>query len=95
MQRLEAEDVIRGYQAVVDPAALGQRVEVLLDIGLTGVARGSIEAFESLRPTGGARAGRPREALSRYLRQRGHFGIPLPFQVSTRPADQRTDAKSP
>ncbi len=47
VQRLEAEGVIRGYQAVVDPAALGQGFEVFLDIDLTDFARGSIEAFES------------------------------------------------
>lgn len=27
-----------------------------------------------------------------YFRQRGHFGSPRPFQVSTRPATQRADA---
>ena len=32
---------------------------------------------------------------SSHHRQRGHLGIPRPFQVSTRPATQRTDAKSP
>ena len=46
-QRLEAEGVIRGYQAVVDPVALGQGFEVFLDLDLTDFARGSIEAFES------------------------------------------------
>lgn len=38
--------MIRGYQAVVDPVALGQGFEVFLDIDLTDFARGSIEAFE-------------------------------------------------
>lgn len=47
VQRLEAEGVIRGYQAVVDPVALGQGFEVFLDIDLTDFARGSIEAFET------------------------------------------------
>lgn len=47
VQRLEAEGVIHGYQAVVSPNALGQGFEVFLDIDLTDFARGSIEAFET------------------------------------------------
>lgn len=47
VQRLEAEGVIHGYQAVVDPVAMGQGFEVFLDIDLTDFARGSIDAFES------------------------------------------------
>ncbi|MFO6453459.1 MULTISPECIES: Lrp/AsnC family transcriptional regulator [unclassified Aeromicrobium] len=47
VQRLEAEGVIRGYQAIVSPDALGQGFEVFLDIDLTDFARGSIDAFET------------------------------------------------
>lgn len=47
VQRLEAEGVIRGYQAIVNPEALGQGFEVFLDIDLTDFARGSIDAFET------------------------------------------------
>lgn len=47
VQRLEADGVIRGYQAIVSPEALGQGFEVFLDIDLTDFARGSIVAFET------------------------------------------------
>lgn len=47
VQRLEVEGVIRGYQAVVSPEALGQGFEVFVDIDLADFARGSIEAFET------------------------------------------------
>lgn len=47
VHRLEAEGAIRGYQAVVNPEALGQGFEVFLEIDLTDFARGSIDAFEA------------------------------------------------
>ncbi|MGW7294557.1 Lrp/AsnC family transcriptional regulator [Streptomyces xiamenensis] len=46
VQRLEADDVIRGYRAVVDPAALGRSFEVLLDLTLDSQASGTVEHFE-------------------------------------------------
>ncbi|WP_030726547.1 Lrp/AsnC family transcriptional regulator [Streptomyces sp. NRRL F-2890] len=46
VQRLEADGVIRGYRAVVDPAALGRSFEVLLDLTLDSQASGIVEHFE-------------------------------------------------
>ncbi|MFE0688148.1 Lrp/AsnC family transcriptional regulator [Streptomyces xiamenensis] len=46
VQRLEADGVIRGYRAVVDPAALGRSFEVLLDLTLDSQASGTVEHFE-------------------------------------------------
>lgn len=47
VQRLEADGVIQGYSARVDPAALGQGFEVFLDVELTAYDRGTVEGFES------------------------------------------------
>ena len=46
VQRLEAEGVIRGYRAVIDPGAVGQGFEVILDVDLTAFDRGSVDALE-------------------------------------------------
>ncbi|MCU4745261.1 MULTISPECIES: Lrp/AsnC family transcriptional regulator [unclassified Streptomyces] len=46
VQRLEADGVIRGYRAMVDPAALGRSFEVLLDLTLDSQASGTVEHFE-------------------------------------------------
>jgi len=46
VQRLQAEGVIVGYSALVDPAAIGREFEVLVNIDLTLKDRRSIEAFE-------------------------------------------------
>ncbi|WP_432747137.1 Lrp/AsnC family transcriptional regulator [Streptomyces sp. JH002] len=46
VQRLEADGVIRGYRAVVDPGALGRSFEVLLDLTLDSQASGTVEHFE-------------------------------------------------
>jgi len=46
VQRLEQEKVIRGYRAVVDPAALDQGFEVILDVELTVFDRETVYAFE-------------------------------------------------
>ena len=46
VQRLEAEGVIQGYAAQVDPEALGQGFEVILDVELTAYDRGTVEGFE-------------------------------------------------
>lgn len=47
VQRLEAEGVIQGYTAQVDPGALGQGFEVILDVELTAYDRGTVERFET------------------------------------------------
>ncbi|WP_172805645.1 Lrp/AsnC family transcriptional regulator [Brachybacterium avium] len=47
VQRLEAEGVILGYTAQVDPAALDQGFAVFLDVELTAYDRGTVEGFES------------------------------------------------
>jgi DNA-binding Lrp family transcriptional regulator len=46
VQRLEADGVIRGYHAAVDPAALGRGFEVILDVELTRFDRDSVYGFE-------------------------------------------------
>ncbi|MET7334581.1 Lrp/AsnC family transcriptional regulator [Nonomuraea sp. NPDC005650] len=46
VQRLEAEGVIRGYRAVVDPAAVGRSFEVLLDLTLDAQDAETVERFE-------------------------------------------------
>lgn len=46
VQRLEADGVLRGYRAVVDPVALGRSFEVLLEIGLEAQDARTVELFE-------------------------------------------------
>ena len=47
VQRLEAAGVIRGYRAVIDPAAMGRGFEVLLDVDLLTQDAITVERFES------------------------------------------------
>ena len=47
VQRLEAAGVIRGYRAIIDPAAMGREFEVLLDIDLQAQDAATVERFES------------------------------------------------
>jgi DNA-binding Lrp family transcriptional regulator len=47
VQRLEAAGVIRGYRAIIDPAAMGREYEVLLDIDLQAQDAATVERFES------------------------------------------------
>jgi DNA-binding Lrp family transcriptional regulator len=47
VQRLEAEGVLRGYSAQVDPAALGEGFEVILDVELTVYDLATVERFET------------------------------------------------
>ncbi len=47
VQRLEADGVIRGYHADLDPAAVGQGFEVLIEIELTDFSRESVDVFET------------------------------------------------
>ncbi len=46
VQRLEADGVICGYQAVIDPAAIGRSFEVLLDLTLDSQDAETVEGFE-------------------------------------------------
>ncbi|MEV0282997.1 Lrp/AsnC family transcriptional regulator [Kribbella sp. NPDC050820] len=46
VQRLEADGVIQGYQAVLDPAALGRSFEVLLNITLEANDAAAVDRFE-------------------------------------------------
>ncbi|MEQ4721915.1 Lrp/AsnC family transcriptional regulator [Nonomuraea sp. B19D2] len=46
VQRLEAEGVIRGYRAVIDPAAVGRSFEVLVDLTLDAQDAETVERFE-------------------------------------------------
>ena len=47
VQRLETAGVIRGYRAIIDPAAMGRGFEVLLDIDLQAQDANTVEPFES------------------------------------------------
>ncbi|MEU1299661.1 Lrp/AsnC family transcriptional regulator [Streptomyces shenzhenensis] len=46
VQRLEADGVIRGYRAVVDPAAVGRSFEVLIDLSLEAQDAETVRRFE-------------------------------------------------
>ena len=46
VQRLEADGVIRGYRAVIDAAAVGRSVEVLIDVSLEAQDADTVEHFE-------------------------------------------------
>ncbi|GAV43193.1 Lrp/AsnC family transcriptional regulator [Streptomyces acidiscabies] len=46
VQRLEAEGVIQGYRAVIDPAARGRSFEVLIDLSLESQDAATVERFE-------------------------------------------------
>ncbi|MBF6235325.1 Lrp/AsnC family transcriptional regulator, partial [Nocardia farcinica] len=46
VQRLEAEGVIRGDRAVIDPGAVGRAFEVLLDLTLEGQDADTVARFE-------------------------------------------------
>jgi DNA-binding Lrp family transcriptional regulator len=47
VRRLEAEGVITGYAATVDPAALGRGFEVIIHADLVAKDLATVEAFES------------------------------------------------
>jgi DNA-binding Lrp family transcriptional regulator len=47
VRRLEAEGVITGYAAVVDPAALGRGFEVIIHADLVAKDLATVEAFEA------------------------------------------------
>ncbi|PBC94142.1 AsnC family transcriptional regulator [Streptomyces sp. Ag82_O1-15] len=46
VQRLEADGVIRGYRAVIDPVAVGRSFEVLIDLSLEAQDVETVERFE-------------------------------------------------
>lgn len=46
VQRLEADGVVRGYRAVIDPAATGRSFEVLIDLTLDAQDAQTVERFE-------------------------------------------------
>ncbi|MGW0817277.1 Lrp/AsnC family transcriptional regulator [Streptomyces viridiviolaceus] len=46
VQRLEAEGVIQGYRAVIDPTARGRSFEVLIDLSLEAQDAETVERFE-------------------------------------------------
>ncbi|CCF64976.1 Lrp/AsnC family transcriptional regulator [Nocardia cyriacigeorgica] len=46
VQRLEADGVIRGYRAVIDPGSVGRSFEVLLDLTLEGQDAKTVTRFE-------------------------------------------------
>lgn len=47
VQRLEAENVILGYRAVIAPAAIGRGFEVILEVGLKRFDRATVEHVEA------------------------------------------------
>ncbi|MFD3376718.1 MULTISPECIES: Lrp/AsnC family transcriptional regulator [unclassified Streptomyces] len=47
VKRLEEAGVITGYRAVIDPAALGRGLEVLVDVEISAQDRKSFEKFET------------------------------------------------
>ena len=47
VQRLEADGVVRGYRAVIDPAPMGRSFEVLLTLSLEAQDAQTVERFES------------------------------------------------
>ncbi|MGH3418077.1 MAG: Lrp/AsnC family transcriptional regulator [Streptosporangiaceae bacterium] len=46
MRRLEETGVIRGYRALIDPAAVGRSLRVFVAVRLTRHARADVVAFE-------------------------------------------------
>ncbi|WP_460070426.1 Lrp/AsnC family transcriptional regulator [Streptomyces sp. YKOK-I1] len=46
VQRLEADGIVRGYRAVIDPASVGRSFEVLIDLSLEAQDAATVERFE-------------------------------------------------
>ena len=81
VRRLEAEGVITGYSAVVDPAALGRGFEVIIHADLVAKDLATVEAFEERLA-----------AMAEVAELRRMFGIPdylLRVQVADLPAYER------
>ena len=81
VRRLEAEGVITGYSAVVDPGALGRGFEVIIHADLVAKDLATVEAFEERVA-----------AMEEVAELRRMFGIPdylLRVQVADLPAYER------
>jgi DNA-binding Lrp family transcriptional regulator len=81
VRRLEAEGVITGYAAVVDPVALGRGFEVILYAELVAKDLPTVEAFEARLA-----------AMEEVAELRRMFGIPdylIRVQVTDLPAYER------
>jgi DNA-binding Lrp family transcriptional regulator len=48
VRRLEEAGIVSGYRAVIDPAALGRGLEVLIDVEIYANDRKSFEEFEEI-----------------------------------------------
>ncbi|MGH3498341.1 MAG: Lrp/AsnC family transcriptional regulator [Nocardioidaceae bacterium] len=46
VKRLEADGVIAGYRAVLDPAKIGRSFDVLVAVDIAATARATVEEFE-------------------------------------------------
>ena len=81
VRRLEAEGVITGYSALVDPTALGRGFEVIIHADLVAKDLATVEAFEERVA-----------AMKEVAELRRMFGIPdylLRVQVADLPAYER------
>jgi DNA-binding Lrp family transcriptional regulator len=81
VRRLEAEGVITGYSAVVDPTAFGRGFEVIIHADLVAKDLATVEAFEERVA-----------AMEEVAELRRMFGIPdylLRVQVADLPAYER------
>jgi DNA-binding Lrp family transcriptional regulator len=81
VRRLEAEGVITGYSAVVDPTALGRGFEVIIHADLVAKDLATVEAFEERVA-----------AMKEVAELRRMFGIPdylVRVQVADLPAYER------
>ncbi len=65
VKRLEADGVITGYTALLDPVAMGHAFEVLVNVDLTHKDRDTVERFES-----------EVAALDEVIEVRRMFGLP-------------------
>ena len=81
VRRLEAEGVITGYSAVVDPTAFGRGFEVIIHADLVAKDLATVEAFEERLA-----------AMEEVAELRRMFGIPdylIRVQVADLPAYER------
>ncbi|MBS4103036.1 Lrp/AsnC family transcriptional regulator [Tsukamurella paurometabola] len=78
VRRLEADGVITGYTAVLDPAALGRGFEVVINADLGANDRASVEAFEARIAT-----------FDEVIEVRRMFGLP-DYLIRVRVADLAT-----
>jgi DNA-binding Lrp family transcriptional regulator len=81
VRRLEADGVVVGYAAVLDPAALGQGFEVIINADIVAKDRGTVEAFEDRVAT-----------MDEVVELRRMFGLP-DYLIRVRVADPTTYEK--